>query len=182
MAVTSNMNDQKGVLVISIWSLKAFTLSTKIDHFRKIYHFNWNTLAYQVKASHFCGGVYCGSPSERWRPEISFISNHFQLTIQKNYTVLFIIRYLQNGLAFRSCKLKDLRHNWDQVIAVTGLSPCWRSLRQAPPPPPRETSQSRTVHPAALRASGRQRRTPTTGPEWPVRVAKGRSADPVNNV
>ena len=67
------------------------------------------------------------------------------------------------------------------VMAVTGLSPCWSSFRKAPPPPPLETSHSLTVHPAALRASGRQSRTPTTGPEWPVRVARGLSADPVDS-
>jgi len=45
-------------------------------------------------------------------------------------------------------------------------------------PPHLRTSHSLTVQPAALKANGMQRRTPTTGPECPVRVTKGLSADP----
>ena len=43
------------------------------------------------------------------------------------------------------------------------------------------TSQTRTVHPAALKAIGKARSTPVTGPEWPVKVQTGVVGDPVNH-
>ena len=62
-------------------------------------------------------------------------------------------------------------------MAVTGLSECCNNFKQVLV----GTSQTRTVHPAALKAIGKARSTPVTGPEWPVKVQTGVVGEPVNH-
>ena len=61
-----------------------------------------------------------------------------------------------------------------QDMAVTGLSECCSNFRQVLV----VTSQTLTVHPAALRAMGKARSTRVTGPEWPVKVHTGVEGEP----
>ena len=61
-----------------------------------------------------------------------------------------------------------------QDIAVTGLSECCSNFKQVLV----VTSHTLTVHPAALKAMGKARRTPVTGPEWPVKVQTGVDGEP----
>ena len=61
-------------------------------------------------------------------------------------------------------------------MAVTGLSECCNNFKQVLV----GTSQTRTVHPAALRAIGKAKSTQVTGPEWPVKVQTGVVGEPVS--
>ena len=63
-------------------------------------------------------------------------------------------------------------------IAVTGLSECCNNFKQVLV----GTSHTRTVQPAALKAIGKARSTPVTGPEWPVKVQTGVVGEPVNHL
>ena len=63
-----------------------------------------------------------------------------------------------------------------QDMAVTGLSPCCKSFRQVFV----ATSQTRTVHPEALKAIGIANKTFVIGPEWPVKVQTGEDGEPKN--
>ena len=62
-------------------------------------------------------------------------------------------------------------------MAVTGLSECCNNFKQVLV----ATSHTRTVQPAALKAIGKARSTPVTGPEWPVKVQTGVVGEPVNH-
>ena len=61
-----------------------------------------------------------------------------------------------------------------QVIEVTGESQCCNNFRQVLV----ATSQTLTVHPAALKAKGKANKTPVTGPECPVSVHNGVDGEP----
>ena len=65
-----------------------------------------------------------------------------------------------------------------QVRAVTGYSECCNNLRQVLV----ETSHTLTMDPAALRARGKAKSTPVTGPECPVKVHTGVVGDPATKI